>query len=51
LQKVSLPVLSNDECKKQSYFENLNIDYGQICVGGIEGKGKAKKKAIYTKIP
>jgi hypothetical protein len=47
LQKVSLPVLSNDECKKQSYFENLNIDYGQICVGGIEGKGKA----IYTKIP
>lgn len=39
LQVVRLPVVEMDNCKKIKQLEKFEFSNGQVCVGGIAGKG------------
>lgn len=40
LQVIRLPVVNIDECRKVKQLSEYEIGPGQLCVGGITGKGK-----------
>lgn len=40
LQVVKLPVVSIKNCRKIKQLEQYDFNKGQICVGGVAGKGK-----------
>lgn len=40
LQVVKLPVVDIDNCRKIKQLEAYDFSLGQLCVGGIAGKGK-----------
>lgn len=54
LQFVRLPVVNIDECRKIKQLEHHEFSRGQICVGGIAGKGKQsimKSQASSSRAP
>lgn len=40
LQVVKLPVVDMERCKKIKQLEQLAFNKGQLCVGGVAGKGR-----------
>jgi len=40
LQVVKLPVVEQEKCRKIKQLEHYEFSSGQICVGGVAGKGK-----------
>jgi hypothetical protein len=44
LQTVRLPVVTIDECKAMKHLADFPFDQGQICVGGVKGKGETTEE-------